>query len=91
MIVIVRLFYFSALAIDTVVCPRGQMDFSNRDFCGAMLQYPDTTGNVYDYSTIVDSAHTNGVSSISFTRGILFWIYWKQIIHLCRDHSGICG
>jgi len=52
-----------ALAIETVVCPRAQMDFSNRDFCGAMLQYPDTTGNVYDYSTLVDSAHTNGVSS----------------------------
>ncbi|KAK2169698.1 hypothetical protein NP493_1179g00017 [Ridgeia piscesae] len=56
-----------ALAIETVVCPRAQMDFSNRDFCGAMLQYPDTTGNVYDYSTLVDSAHTNGTLIVCAT------------------------
>ena len=45
------------------MCPRAEMDFSNRDFCGALLQYPDTNGDVYDYSALVESAHTNGVST----------------------------
>lgn len=44
---------------------REEMDFSNRDFCGAIIQYPDTTGKVYDLAEIIDSAHANGVSHSS--------------------------
>ena len=40
------------------------MDFSNRDISGALLQYPDTDGSVYDMTTLVDEAHANGVSTI---------------------------
>ena len=37
------------------------MDFSDRDFSGVILQYPDTEGNIYDVTNIVERAHANGV------------------------------
>lgn len=39
-----------------------EVDFSNRDYSGVLFQYPDTEGNVQDFSEIVLKAHTNGVS-----------------------------
>lgn len=35
-------------------------NFENRDVAGILFQYPDTQGNVIDFSTIADSAHSNG-------------------------------
>ena len=40
------------------------MDFSNRDFSGVILQYPDTEGNIYDVTNIVERAHANGVLTL---------------------------
>jgi len=37
-------------------------DFSNRDVAGVIFQYPDTEGSVYDFSEVVQTAHSNGVS-----------------------------
>ena len=52
----------SALSLEVVVCAREAMDFSNRDFSGALLQYPDTEGAAYDITQLVHEAHDNGVS-----------------------------
>lgn len=35
-------------------------DFSNRDIAGVLFQYPDTHGNVLDFSSIAERAHSNG-------------------------------
>lgn len=35
-------------------------DFSNRDIAGVLFQYPDTEGNVEDFSSIADDAHSHG-------------------------------
>ncbi|GFG33833.1 hypothetical protein Cfor_11037 [Coptotermes formosanus] len=35
-------------------------DFSNRDVAGVIFQYPDTEGSVYDFSEVVQRAHSNG-------------------------------
>ena len=40
------------------------MDFSNRDFSGVILQYPDTEGNIYDVTNIVERAHAKGVLTL---------------------------
>lgn len=35
-------------------------DFSNRDIAGVLFQYPDTQGNVIDFSSIAENAHSHG-------------------------------
>lgn len=39
------------------------VDTSSKEIAGILLQYPDTTGAIYDYQKIVDKAHADGVSS----------------------------
>ena len=53
------------LGLDVVVCPREEMDTSNKDFSGILLQYPDTEGSVYNFEELVASAHENGVSDVT--------------------------
>ncbi|ELU04682.1 hypothetical protein CAPTEDRAFT_173618 [Capitella teleta] len=50
----------TGLGVETVVCDRDQMDFTDKSFTGVLLQYPDTDGAIYDLSPIVDAAHANG-------------------------------
>ncbi len=54
--------YFSALGLEIECVHRSEMDFSNRDYSGVILQYPDTEGNIYDLTNFVENAHANGVS-----------------------------
>ncbi|XP_069482026.1 glycine dehydrogenase (decarboxylating), mitochondrial [Ambystoma mexicanum] len=37
-----------------------EMDFSGKDVSGVLFQYPDTEGNVEDFTELVDRAHQNG-------------------------------
>ncbi|XP_017786858.1 PREDICTED: glycine dehydrogenase (decarboxylating), mitochondrial [Nicrophorus vespilloides] len=37
-----------------------EADFSNHDIAGVLFQYPDTEGNVLDFSTVAENAHNNG-------------------------------
>jgi len=53
--------------VEVVVCDRDEMDFSNRNFCGVLLQYPDTDGTVYDMSRLIESAHENGSLVVAAT------------------------
>ena len=41
------------------------MDFSGDDVGGVLLQYPDTNGNIQDYSDLVEKAHKHGVCPVS--------------------------
>jgi glycine cleavage system pyridoxal-binding protein P len=38
-----------------------EMDFSGKDVCGVLFQYPDTEGKVEDFTELVDRAHQTGV------------------------------
>lgn len=50
----------SSLGLEVEVGDIFQADFSNRDIAGVLFQYPDTEGNVLDFSDITESAHNNG-------------------------------
>lgn len=50
-----------SLGMDVVVGDVRQADFSNRDFSGVLIQYPDTEGTIEDYSELVKTAHDHGV------------------------------
>ncbi len=52
------------------MCSRNEMNFSSRDVCGVLLQYPDTDGNIYDLTGLVEDAHANGVC-VLFTAHVL--------------------
>ncbi|KAH0550148.1 glycine dehydrogenase (decarboxylating), mitochondrial [Cotesia glomerata] len=36
------------------------VDTSSKEIAGILLQYPDTTGAIYDYQKVVDKAHADG-------------------------------
>ena len=38
------------------------IDFSKKDISGILFQYPDTEGNVLDFTKVVEKAHQFGVS-----------------------------
>ncbi len=40
-----------------------EVDFAKRDISGIIFQYPDTEGNVMDFSKVVEDAHQHGVST----------------------------
>lgn len=37
------------------------IDTSSKEIAGIFLQYPDTTGAIYDYQRVIKDAHANGV------------------------------
>lgn len=50
----------SAFEIDVEIGQVDDIDFTNRDISGVLLQYPDTYGNVQGYSRISERAKMNG-------------------------------
>ncbi|XP_050402682.2 glycine dehydrogenase (decarboxylating), mitochondrial [Patella vulgata] len=56
-----------ALGIEVVICDWKQMEFDTHDFCGVLLQYPNTEGNILDYSLLIESAHTHGTLVVAAT------------------------
>lgn len=46
-----------SLGIEVVVLDCSRMDFSKKDFCGVLYQYPDTEGRVGDFSELVQACH----------------------------------
>ncbi|XP_065339438.1 glycine dehydrogenase (decarboxylating), mitochondrial [Cloeon dipterum] len=43
------------------------VDFSSRDYAGVLLQYPDTDGNIMDFSELSKNAHSNGTLVVCAT------------------------
>lgn len=50
----------SSLGLKTEVVDIFEADLSNRDVAGILFQYPDTEGNVMDFSTLAENAHSHG-------------------------------
>ncbi|KAK3883983.1 hypothetical protein Pcinc_011711 [Petrolisthes cinctipes] len=55
------------LGLEVLVGDVTQIDFSNRDACAVLFQYPDTEGTILDFSTVVKNAQTNGTMVICAT------------------------
>ncbi|ODS84015.1 MAG: glycine dehydrogenase (aminomethyl-transferring) [Cytophagaceae bacterium SCN 52-12] len=49
------------LGIEVVVGDYKEMDLSDPDWYGVLLQYPGTDGRVEDYTSFISSAHENGI------------------------------
>lgn len=49
-----------SLGIEIEVGNVFDFDFTNHDIAGVLFQYPDTEGNVMDFSKVVEDAHANG-------------------------------
>jgi glycine dehydrogenase len=59
--------------VETVVGDHRTADFSGKDFCGALIQYPNTYGNVLHYEEFVQRAHTNDVLVVAATVSQSAW------------------
>ncbi|CAL4085347.1 unnamed protein product, partial [Meganyctiphanes norvegica] len=55
------------LGLECIIGEAMEMDFSNRDVCCVIFQYPDTTGNIMDFSNLVAEAKANGTMSVCAT------------------------
>lgn len=51
-----------ALGLEIIVGPIEQCNMESREISGILINYPDTCGNVEDYSEIAKRANKNGVS-----------------------------
>jgi len=49
-----------SLGLQVEVVDVFESDFSTRDIAGVLFQYPDTEGNVLDFSSVAEDAHSNG-------------------------------
>lgn len=58
---ITELMFSRLIGTEVFVEKLEKMDFSCRDFTGALIQYPDTEGRAFDFTALVEQAHENGV------------------------------
>lgn len=54
----------SALGIDVVVTDLNTIDFSKKDSCGTLFQYPDTEGAVDDCRDLIEKCHNGGALAV---------------------------
>ncbi len=59
-----------AFDIDVVVGPISNINLSNHEYSGLLLQYPDTYGNVVDFESISSEAQKNGVSKENLKKNL---------------------
>ena len=52
----------SYLGVEVLVEDYRKFDFSSGHVCGALVQYPNTDGQINDYTDMIANAHKNGVS-----------------------------
>ncbi|MPC08377.1 Glycine dehydrogenase (decarboxylating), mitochondrial [Portunus trituberculatus] len=48
------------LGLEVLIGNIAEIDFSNRDACAVVFQYPDTEGAITDFSEVIQNAQTNG-------------------------------
>lgn len=54
-----------------------KINFSEREYAGIVIQYPDTNGEIQDFSDIIAAAHSSGVRLFIVCFNIP--IYHKQL------------
>ncbi|CAI5462604.1 unnamed protein product [Closterium sp. Yama58-4] len=55
------------LGIEAIVGDHTKFDYSKKDVCGVLVQYPATDGTLIDYSDFVVKAHENGAKVVMAT------------------------
>jgi glycine dehydrogenase len=58
-----------AIGVEVVVGDFRRADFSAKDYCGALIQYPNTYGGVHCYEDFVKRAHASDVLVVAATVG----------------------
>ena len=71
------------LKLDVIVKDVKDMDFSSGEFSSVIVQYPDTNGNISDFSQLIETAHANKVC----TRVIFLYLKKKKFL---TKISGFC-
>ncbi|KAG5190576.1 glycine dehydrogenase [Tribonema minus] len=56
-----------AIGLEIVVGDADSVDFSGKDFCGALVQYPTTFGDVQDYAAFTKRAHAGQALVVAAT------------------------
>lgn len=56
-----------ALGMTITVGDVHKLDLSNKDFCGVLVQYPDTYGGVQDWSPFITTAHEHDTMVVAAT------------------------
>ena len=73
-----------------IVGDRESFDFSNQDVSGVLFQYPDTNGNIIDFSNLVEKAH-NAKVNFETIYGVLDFSHPVCVVVIdrcqCLDHS----
>ena len=50
------------MGIEVVVKNLDEIDFSKREACGMLFQYPDTEGAIRNFHDLIQKCHDGGVS-----------------------------
>lgn len=53
--------------LNVVVADVKDFDYSGKDVCGVLVQYPGTEGEILDYTDFIRNAHANGVKVVMAT------------------------
>lgn len=53
------------LGLEAIVGDENSFDYTAKDVCGVLVQYPATDGAVIDYKPIVSKAHDNGIRVVA--------------------------
>ncbi|CAN0070897.1 unnamed protein product, partial [Discosporangium mesarthrocarpum] len=56
-----------AIDLEIVVGPHSSADFTGKDFCGALMQYPNTYGAIETQEEFVERAHESGTLVVAAT------------------------
>ncbi|XP_068205114.1 glycine dehydrogenase (decarboxylating), mitochondrial [Palaemon carinicauda] len=55
------------LGLEVLIGDVFDIDFTNRDACAVLIQYPDTEGNIKDFSKVIEEAQSNGTMVVCAT------------------------
>ncbi|GBG68774.1 Glycine decarboxlase P-protein (GDC-P) [Chara braunii] len=55
------------LGMEVVVGNPAEIDYSGKDYCGILLQYPGTDGAIEDYESVIKVAHDNNAKVVMAT------------------------
>jgi|TARA_B100000683_G_scaffold93836_1_gene92616 glycine dehydrogenase len=53
------------LGLEAIVGDENSFDYTAKDVCGVLVQYPATDGAIIDYKPIVSKAHDNGIRVVA--------------------------
>ena len=54
------------------------VDFSKKDISGILFQYPDTEGNIMDFTKVVENAHKFGVRILDGSTKLNFSFFYSS-------------